>query len=129
MRGRAAGRTGAGRGVPVLLITDMISTWNFPDAEKLLPSARAIAPSIARLKARCRAQGVPVVYANDNLGRWRSDLHGLVDRSLTAGGPGAAVTRLLAPDAEDYVVLKPKHSASSRRRWSCCCRTCTPGRS
>lgn len=106
MRHRAA-RAGA----PVLLITDMISTWDFPDADRLLPHALAIAPRIARLKARCRAAGVPVVYANDNLGRWRSDLHALVERSLQAGGAGAEITAQLAPEAEDYVVLKPKHSA------------------
>jgi nicotinamidase-related amidase len=98
-------------GSPVLLITDMISTWDFPDAEKLLPQARAIAPAIARLKARCHAAGVPVVYANDNLGRWRSDLQQLVDRSLQGGGDGAGITTQLAPGPHDYVVLKPKHSA------------------
>lgn len=107
----AAARQTPRAGVPVLLITDMISTWDFPDADRLLPHALAIAPAIARLKARCRAAGVPVVYANDNLGRWRSDLHQLVERSLGAGGDGAAITAQLAPEGDDYVVLKPKHSA------------------
>lgn len=112
MRHEAArGRALPVDGGAVVLITDMISTWDFPDADKLLPHALAIAPAIARLKARCRKAGVPVVYANDNLGRWRSDLHELVERSLQSGGAGAAITAQLAPDADDYVVLKPKHSA------------------
>jgi nicotinamidase-related amidase len=93
----------------VLLIVDMISDWQFPDAEALLPGAKAIAPAIAALKRRCRERGVPVVYANDNQGRWRSDFRAVVQISL--GGAGADITRQLMPDDEDYFLLKPKHSA------------------
>jgi nicotinamidase-related amidase len=93
----------------VLLIIDMVSDWHFPDADALLPRAQAIAANIQRLKRRCREAGVPVIYANDNRGRWRSDFRKLVDESLQ--GPGAGITRLLMPDHEDYFLLKPKHSA------------------
>jgi nicotinamidase-related amidase len=92
-----------------LLIIDMISDWAFPNAQRLLPRAQAIAPRIAVLKRRCRALGVPVIYANDNRGRWRSDLRQVVQWSLD--GPGAEITRALMPDDHDYFVLKPKHSA------------------
>jgi nicotinamidase-related amidase len=95
----------------VLLITDMISTWDFPDAGALSSAARAIAPRIAHLKQRCHAAGVPVIYANDNLGRWRSDFRQLVERSLETGGVAAEITRQLVPRGSDYFVLKPKHSA------------------
>lgn len=98
-------------GGTVLLVIDMISDWRFPDADKLLPAALAVAPPIAALKARCRAAGVPAVYANDNRGLWRSDLRDVVAHSLAAGGDGARITRALAPDRDDYFVLKPKHSA------------------
>jgi len=89
----------------------MISDWSFEDAEALLPRALAIAPRIARLKARWRAADLPTIYANDNRGRWRSDLRGLVEESLEAGGAAARLTRLLAPDDSDYFVLKPRQSA------------------
>jgi nicotinamidase-related amidase len=102
--GNAAGRT-------ALLIIDMINCWDFPDAKKLLPRAASIAPCIAALKARCRNAGVPVIYANDNRGRWRSDFPSLVKLSLGQGGTGATITSALQPDADDYFVLKPKHSA------------------
>jgi len=95
---------------PALLIIDMISSWDFPDADKLLPHALAIAPRIARLRLRCRRAGVPVIYANDNQGRWRSDFRQLVERASAPQAPGAAITSLLAPSADDYFVLKPKHS-------------------
>jgi nicotinamidase-related amidase len=101
---RAAGAT-------ALLIIDMINGWEFPDADRLLPQAAAIAPHIAALKARCRRAGVPVIYANDNRGQWRSDFHQVVRQSLAAGGAGARITEQLAPDEDDYFVLKPKHSA------------------
>ena len=94
-----------------LLIVDMISCWDFPDAEKLLPGALAITPALRRLKARCVRAGLPVIYANDNLGRWRSDFRTLVDESLACAGPGAQITTALHPQASDYFVLKPKHSA------------------
>ena len=101
---RAAGHT-------ALLIIDMINCWDFPDAEKLLPRAAAIAPRIAALKARCRKAGVPVIYANDNRGRWRSDFPALVEESLANNSAGAGVTRTLQPGPDDYFVLKPKQSA------------------
>lgn len=92
-----------------LLIIDMISDWQFPDADELLPRAESIAHSIASLKQRCRDRGVPVIYANDNRGRWRSDFRQVVELSLKERG--ASITRALMPDEKDYFLLKPKHSA------------------
>ena len=98
-------------GHTALLIIDMISCWDFPDAEKLLPGAHAIATRIATLKARCTRAGVPTIYVNDNRGRWRSDFPKLVELSLAAGGAGAEITSALLPEETDYFVLKPKQSA------------------
>jgi nicotinamidase-related amidase len=98
-------------GATALLIVDMISSWDFPDAAKLLPQTAGIAPCIARLKARCRRAGVPVIYGNDNRGQWRSDFRKVVETSLRGGGDGARITEQIAPDDDDYFVLKPKHSA------------------
>ena len=94
-----------------LLVIDMISCWDFPDAGKLLPSARRLTAPIAALMARCRKCRVPVVYANDNRGRWRSDFPALVGLSIESGGPGATITQALEPTREDYFVLKPSQSA------------------
>ena len=94
-----------------LLVVDMISCWDFPDGDKLVRGARRIAPNIAALKARCRETGTPVIYANDNRGRWRSDFPTLVQESLERGGIAAEITRALEPDRDDYFVLKPSHSA------------------
>jgi nicotinamidase-related amidase len=98
-------------GATALLIVDMIGCWDFPDADKLLPAAMAIGPAIAKLKIRARAAGIPVIYCNDNRGRWRSDFPSLVALSVQCGGKVAGLTTLLQPDEEDYFILKPKHSA------------------
>jgi len=111
-RPQRQGLTGHGRSHDTaLLIIDMISCWSFPDADVLVRAALRATPAIARLKARCIAAGVPVIYANDNSGQWRSDFKSLVRSSLEAGGPGADITRQLEPGPEDFFVLKPKHSA------------------
>ncbi len=89
----------------------MIGEWSFVGARPLLSQAVAIAPRIAALKGRCRAAGVPVIYANDNRGQWRSDFRQVVEHARAAGGAAARMAQQLAPRDDDYFVLKPKHSA------------------
>ena len=89
----------------------MISDWQFEDADKLVGPALDIAPAIMRLKARCHEAGVPVLYVNDHHGEWRTDFAGVIARSLAQGGQGSEITAQLRPDADDYFVLKPMHSA------------------
>lgn len=98
------------RGGMALVVVDMVSTWEFVDGDKLARAAKAIAPRIGALKARCVAAGVPVVFVNDNRGRWRSEFRELV--GVSRGNPtGAAIAAQLEPGEQDYSVLKPKHSA------------------
>lgn len=92
-----------------LLIIDMINDLNFPEADLILRSAIPMAKRIKALSNRARAAGVPVIYVNDNFGRWRSDFKALVNHCLHSRGKELA--RILKPKAKDYFVLKPKHSA------------------
>src|SRR5689334_4379090 len=98
-------------GPTALLIIDMISDWDFPDADGLLPQAMRIASAIAALANRFRTGQMPVIYANDNHGRWRSDFRQVVAAALNGKGGGAEIARALAPRPDDYFVLKPKHSS------------------
>jgi len=100
----------AGGGM-ALLVIDMISTWDFEGAEKIVAAAVAIAPHIGTLKRRCVRAGVPAVYVNDNRGRWRSEFSELVRISIAESRTGAAIAKHLQPGDGDYSVLKPKHSA------------------
>ncbi len=72
-----------------------------------LQAARAT----AELSRRARRGGVPVIYCNDNFGKWRSDFRQLLDHCRHDDARGREIAELLQPDKEDYFVLKPKHSA------------------
>jgi nicotinamidase-related amidase len=93
-----------------LLIIDMINAFEFEGALAMLPRALAAAEATATLKRRARTAGVPVVYVNDNFGRWRSDFRSTLAHCLREGMPGRPIAELLKPGEEDYFVLKPKHS-------------------
>ena len=93
-----------------LLLIDVINDLDFPEGDQLLRHALPMAGRIAALKRRARRAGVPVVYVNDNFGRWRSDLNAQVDHCLKDGCRGQPVVELLRPEEDDYFVLKPKHS-------------------
>lgn len=93
-----------------LLIIDMINTFDFPDADKVFPAIVGVSERIAQLKQRAAIAGVPVIYLNDNFGKWRHDFGALVAQCIDGPCKGRFVARLLRPNAHDYFVLKPKHS-------------------
>jgi nicotinamidase-related amidase len=93
-----------------LLLIDVINDLDFPEGGQLLRHALPMAQRIAALKRRAREAAVPVIFANDNFGRWRSDFNAQVDHCLQDGVRGRPVVELLRPEADDYFVLKPKHS-------------------
>lgn len=93
-----------------LLLIDVINDMEFPEGDQLLRSALPAAKQIAALADRARKAGVPVVYVNDNFGRWRSDFTAQIEHCLNDGVRGRPVAELLKPGPKDYFVLKPKHS-------------------
>jgi len=93
-----------------LLIIDMINGFDFPGGATLLREARPAASRIRALAVTARRAGIPVVYVNDNFGRWRSDFRAVVAHCLGRRMPGRKIVELLRPEREDYFVLKPKHS-------------------
>jgi nicotinamidase-related amidase len=93
-----------------LLLIDVINDLDFPEADQLLRHALPMARRLLALKRRSKEAGVPVIYVNDNFGRWKSDFHVQVEHCLRDGVPGRPVVELLRPDEDDYFVLKPKHS-------------------
>ena len=93
-----------------LLLIDVINDLEFPEGDQLLRFALPMADRIAELKRRARAAEVPVVYVNDNFGRWRSDLNAQVEHCLRDGVRGKPSVEKLRPADDEYFVLKPKHS-------------------
>ena len=69
-----------------------------------------MAKRLLTLKQRVKQAGIPVVYVNDNFGKWRSDFRRQIAHCLEDKTYGEPLVRLLAPNEDDYFVLKPKHS-------------------
>jgi nicotinamidase-related amidase len=93
-----------------LLLIDVINDLDFPEANQLLRYARPMARKLLRLKERAKKAGIPVIYVNDNFGRWQSDFRRQVQHCLRENSRGHEIVSLLRPKEDDYFVLKPKHS-------------------
>lgn len=93
-----------------LLLIDVINDMEFEDGEKLLEFALPMAEKIAALKERARKAKIPVIYVNDNFGRWQSDFNKILKHCLEEDVRGKPVAELLRLSEDDYFVLKPKHS-------------------
>jgi nicotinamidase-related amidase len=93
-----------------LLLIDVINDLDFPESNQLLRYARPMARKLLRLKERAKRAGIPVIYVNDNFGRWQSDFRRQVEHCLRGDSRGHEIVSLLRPDEDDYFVLKPKHS-------------------
>lgn len=94
-----------------LLIIDMINDLEFPGGDLIFDSALAAAKNIAALRQRARQVGIPVIFANDNFGRWRSNFKEAVEHCLNGNVRGQALAETVCPADDDYFILKPKHSA------------------
>jgi nicotinamidase-related amidase len=93
-----------------LLLIDVINDLEFSSGRKLLEHALPAAEKLAALKQRAKRAGIPVIYVNDNFGRWQSDFNKLLKHCLEEGVCGKPLAELLKPEEDDYFVLKPKHS-------------------
>jgi nicotinamidase-related amidase len=94
-----------------LLLIDVISDFEFEDGEKLFENALPMAMRLKELKARAERSGIPVIYVNDNYGKWQEDFKEQVRHNLENPVRGRKIVELLAPSQGNYYVLKPKHSA------------------
>jgi nicotinamidase-related amidase len=93
-----------------LILIDVINDMEFESGEALFQNALPAAKKLAQLRRHARNAGVPVIYVNDNFGRWRSDFRQQLGHVLEDGVRGEPVAKLLKPDEDDYFVLKAKHS-------------------
>jgi nicotinamidase-related amidase len=92
-----------------LVIIDMLSDYSSPELRPWRAGAMRAARRIAKLEQRAKKKHIPVIYVNDKLGRWRSDARAIVQHARTKAS-GRAIVDAIAPDDDDYVLLKPKHS-------------------
>ena len=94
-----------------VLVLDMISDFRFEDGEKLYPHAVKAAAAIASLKSRAKEAGMPVIFVNDNFGKWNEDFHSYTDSIRKSSEKGRKIIDMIGPDEGDYHILKPQRSA------------------
>lgn len=93
-----------------LLIIDVINDLEFPGGEKVLPWAETLAVNLTWFAKQARTRRLPVIYVNDNFGRWRSDFEGVYRYCSRRSARGREVVTALKPARDDYFILKPRHS-------------------
>ncbi|HEX5708499.1 MAG TPA: isochorismatase family cysteine hydrolase [Pyrinomonadaceae bacterium] len=93
-----------------LLLIDVINDLEFDSGRELLEHALPMAERLAALKRRCKEAGVPVIYVNDNFGKWQSDFNKILSHCIDDDTLGRPLAEKLRPEEDDYFVLKPKHS-------------------
>jgi nicotinamidase-related amidase len=68
---------------------------------ELLKVAEKIGRRIAALTEAARKAGIPVVYVNDNFGKWKSDFHNVIEYVINENKPGKPLAELLQPQDND----------------------------
>jgi nicotinamidase-related amidase len=96
-------------GRSALLITDMITAYDFEDADAVAEHAPGPVQRIAELVASARQDGTLVVYVNDNYGNWNADRDDLLQHALEGAHP--ELVEPIQPEHELPFVWKPRHSA------------------
>lgn len=84
----------------------VINPFDYDGGRAFARKSRRTAAAIERLRDRASHAGVPVIYVNDNLGKWQSDVKALVEFCTRPDMPGADLVARLKPGKNDYVLLK-----------------------
>lgn len=91
-----------------LVVIDMINAYAHEGAERLVPSVKRALPAMVNLLKQARERDVPVIYVNENFGKWRSHHGEIVDAALA--GPHADLVEPVRPDETSYFIVKARHS-------------------
>jgi nicotinamidase-related amidase len=94
----------------VLVVIDVINDFLHKDGDRLLRSFEERRTAMTETLARARAEGIPIVYVNDEADRWESDAPALI-RTVLESDHAADIVKCLAPQPGDHVLLKHRYSA------------------
>ena len=93
-----------------LLLIDVVNPMDFDGADALMPHAMRAAEAIAALKHRAHVAALPVIYVNDNYGRWHVGFRELVQEFRDERVRGVPLIDRVPPDdRHDHYILKPMH--------------------
>lgn len=92
-----------------LILVDVLSDFRHEDGERLAASFARVQPVLRELIDGRRANGVPVVYANDHFGDWTADRSQIVERAVR--GACGDLIEPIAPRSDETLLIKPRYSA------------------
>lgn len=93
-----------------VVVVDMMNTYQHPDAEELIPNVEKIMDPLADLIRRARqADGVDLVYVNDNYGDFTAQFSDIVGSALDGARPD--LVKPILPSEDCRVMTKVRHSA------------------
>jgi nicotinamidase-related amidase len=93
-----------------LLLIDLVSDFSFEDGDKLWKQTKKVIDPIAALTSKARSLNIPVVYVNDNFGKWSEDFQSQVKRIIDTSDRGREIVEPILPQESDLYVLKPQRS-------------------
>lgn len=73
---------------------------------ELLKVAEKIGKRIAALKEAARQVGIPIIYINDNFGRWKSDFHHVIEYVIKENKPGITIRKIFS-NSVSFSIGKP----------------------
>jgi nicotinamidase-related amidase len=92
-----------------LIVIDMLTTYDFEDAEKLIPAVEKTLPQMTDLLERALDEDdVVTVYVNDSYGDWHSNRDALLKRALE--GERGDLVEPIAPSDDSLFIFKARHS-------------------
>lgn len=94
-----------------VIVLDMISAFDFEDGDRIRAHAIRMKDALTELADRARKAGVPVIFVNDNFGKWTEDFGTYVDSVRHASDESRQLVEQIGPKPGDYHILKPQRSA------------------
>jgi nicotinamidase-related amidase len=91
-----------------LIVVDMIQTYDFEDADRLVRSVEDVVEPLSQLIGRATRERALVVYVNDNFGEWHSERSRLVEEALQ--GDHRHLVEPIKPSDEALFIVKARHS-------------------
>src|SRR4051794_18967537 len=91
-----------------LIVVDMVQTYDFEDAERLVENVERMVDPLKDLIDRAKREADHVIYVNDNFGEWHSERRRLVDDALA--GEHAKLVETIKPDDDATFIVKARHS-------------------
>jgi nicotinamidase-related amidase len=91
-----------------ILIIDMLNTFDFDGGDALKTAVASTVDPIISLRRQAADAGVPVIFVNDNYGRWHDEPSDLI--AWIAQSNGGDLLPRFKPGSDDYFVIKPESS-------------------